>query len=46
MPRSELEAEKMASQAAEAEVTLSAYATLSPRRWGRVDEFCLGEVDE
>ena len=41
----ELEADEMASQAAEAEVLLNAYAMPSPRKWDRVDEFFLGEVD-
>ena len=41
----ELEADEMASQAAEAEVILNAYAMPSPRKWDRVDEFFLGEVD-
>jgi hypothetical protein len=37
--------DEMASQAAEAEVLLNAYAMPSPRTWDRVDEFFLGEVD-
>ena len=41
----DLEADAMASQTAEAEVLLNAYAMPSPRKWDRIDEFFLGEED-